>query len=136
MLTGNKDVDYEILYKLSDYDLGNVCKVNQYSRDLCRNDNFWMNRTSKRFSPIFGTFEKLKEFKEQKNQTWRDYYIDLVNSMEIYYQNRYENKIRERGDYNMIVKYIINNTQKYIDCYKSNLKCSLDWLNAYHQFAE
>ena len=41
-LSGNKQTDYEILYKLSDYELGKMCQTNKYSRELCRNDIFWI----------------------------------------------------------------------------------------------
>ena len=40
VLTGNKDVDYEILYNLNLEDLSKVCGVNKYTRDLCSNPVF------------------------------------------------------------------------------------------------
>lgn len=143
--SGNKDTDYEILYNLSDYDLGNVCQTNRYTRDLCKNDVFWMNRTLKRFSPVFkfsfnenkneseainenNEIEVIKKYKEEHAKTWREYYIDLVDSMEKYYVNGAKNEVREREDYNIIVKYIQKNTKKYRDSC-NNLECSTNWLN-------
>ena len=65
MLTGNKNTDYEVLYNLDDYNLGDMCQVNQYTRELCANDVFWMNRTLRRFTPIFGTVEAIKVIKNK-----------------------------------------------------------------------
>ena len=96
MLTGNKNTDYEMLYNLDDYNLGNMCQVNQYTRELCGNDVFWMNRTLRRFASIFGTVEAIKNYKEQNNfNTWRKYYIDLVNFMENFYQDPNKNINRD-----------------------------------------
>jgi hypothetical protein len=128
-LSGDKNTDYEILYNLSDYDLGNICKVNRYTRELCKNDMFWMNRTMKRFVPVFESFDKLKKYKELYSKTWREYYIDLVNYMELYYEYCYRNKYRNREDYYIIDEFKHKNTEKYVDCYLKNPKCSLD-LNA------
>ena len=105
MLTGDKNTDYEVLYNLNDYDLGNMCQVNKYTQELCGNDTFWMNRTLTRFTPIFGTIEEIKKYKEQNNfNTWRKYYIDLVDFMEKFYQDTNENIVR--NDYDKIANYI------------------------------
>ena len=128
MLTGNKNTDYEVLYNLDDYNLGNMCQVNQYTRELCANDVFWMNRTLRRFTPIFGTVEAIKNYKEQNNfNTWRKYYIDLVNFMENFYQ--VPNKNINRDDHSKIAHYITEKTEKYAYCYEtSKSDCPLDWL--------
>jgi hypothetical protein len=116
-LTGDKNTDYEVLYNLNDYDLGNMCKVNQYTRDLCKNDTFWMNRVMKRFIPIFGNLEEIKEYKEKYNfQSWRNYYIDLIDAIERYYENEILFEIREnqkderRDDFMILIDYINMNT--------------------------
>jgi hypothetical protein len=117
-MIGNKDLDYEVLYKLDDYDLGNMCKVNKYTRELCRNDTFWMNRTINRFLPVFSSVEKIKEFKG--DSTWRNYYIDIINFMEAFYQNKSTTK---REDFSKIEEYIKEKTEKYKKC----IYCSLNW---------
>jgi hypothetical protein len=68
-ILGNKNVDYEILHKLSDRDLVSICKIDKYYRTLCSDDIFWMNRTLKRFSFILGDIKTIKKYK--KNQTWK-----------------------------------------------------------------
>lgn len=129
MFTGNKDTDYEILYNLNDHDLGHTCQINHYTRELCKNDTFWMNRTLRRFFPILNA-EELKNYKHQNGfETWRSYYIDLVNSMENYYQDPIKNETRDRDDYNKIVNYIWVNTRKYSKCYETETpNCSIEWL--------
>lgn len=41
LLTGNKDVDYQILAKLDLQDLSKVCRSNKYTRQLC-DEEFWI----------------------------------------------------------------------------------------------
>lgn len=41
LLTGNTDVDYQILSQLNIKDLGKVCISNKYTNQLCNNKNFW-----------------------------------------------------------------------------------------------
>lgn len=125
MLTGNKNTDYEILYNLHDYDLGRMCQVNKYTRKLCKDDIFWMNRTFKRFSPIF-TPEELKNYKTMFGfKKWRNYYIDLVNFLENGYNRNNENI--PRFDYQHIASYIEDKTEGYIDCYDKNGDCSMNF---------
>lgn len=131
MITGNKATDYLVLYSLNDYDLGHVCQLNQYTRNLCKDDTFWLNRTIKRFDPILGDVEQIRNYKEENGfDTWRNYYIDLVNSMENYYENPIKYETRARDDYNRIVHHIKETTKTYVKCYYENATiCPLDWLN-------
>ena len=71
MLTGNKDVDLKILNNLEDKDLVNLCSVNRYSRRLCNDEYFWLNRILKKFPYL--SLEMLKQYK--KDRRWADYYI-------------------------------------------------------------
>lgn len=41
MLTGNRDVDYQILANLDIEDLSRVCRTNKYTRELC-GEAFWI----------------------------------------------------------------------------------------------
>jgi hypothetical protein len=88
-----KYIDYEILYKLNDIDLGSMCKVNKYYRQIC-DDMFWMNRSLKRFSFVLGNIETMKKYKTEK--TWKLYYIRLVDYLEKKYTNKpfYERPLR------------------------------------------
>ncbi len=44
ILTGNKDVDYEILNYLDAQDISVVCRSNKYAQQLCHNPTFWRNK--------------------------------------------------------------------------------------------
>lgn len=71
MLTGNKDLDQIILNKLDDNDLVNVCQTNHEADEICKDQNFWMNRILSKFPGV--DIDILKEYKEYR--TWSDYYI-------------------------------------------------------------
>lgn len=43
-ITGHRDTDYEILKKLTDYELSIVCQVNKIVNIYCQNESFWRNR--------------------------------------------------------------------------------------------
>lgn len=80
--TGNKDADMIILQNLDDYDLGRVCNVNKYTRDLCRNENFWMNRMLKRF----GQFDSdISALRDRLKLTWKQLYVKTVDMLEKIY---------------------------------------------------
>ena len=76
VLSGIKPVDAKIIDLLSDYELGKVCLANKYVNGICKDDNFWMNRTSRVFGPILGSIEELKTYKEDRN--WKDFYQYLA----------------------------------------------------------
>lgn len=80
--TGNKDADMIILQNLDDYDLGRVCNVNKYTRDLCRNENFWMNRMLKRFSQFDSDIPVLRE---RLKLTWKQLYVKTIDMLERIY---------------------------------------------------
>lgn len=44
ILTGNTDVDYKILMYLEPDELSKVCRTNHYSRELCDNKVFWIDK--------------------------------------------------------------------------------------------
>ena len=84
VLTGNKDTDLIILSNLNDYDLSSVCRVNKYTRELCNNESFWMNRTTKRF----GQFSRdINVDRLKLNMTWKQFYVKLVDIVEYFYRN-------------------------------------------------
>ena len=71
MLTGNKDLDHIILNKLDDKDLVNVCQTNHKADEICKDQNFWMNRILSKFPSV--DMDVLKKYKGSR--TWSDYYI-------------------------------------------------------------
>ena len=79
MLTGNRDVDMEIMQQLDDRDLINLCLIDQNSRNICNTEMFWMNRVLRKISDsVLRKFPDLdleiaKLYKGDR--TWKDYYI-------------------------------------------------------------
>lgn len=84
-ITGDKNTDFIVLSNLNDYDLAHVCRVNKYTRDLCQNENFWMDRTIKRFSQFSSD---IKADRIKFDLTWKKFYVKLVDVLEWIYSNR------------------------------------------------
>ena len=102
-----KDVDLEILSKMNDRELGRICSTDKYFRNLCKNDDFWRNRTMKRFGKYFG--DKLYYyFQETQLPTWREYYISVVDFLEKIY-NRQLIRLGGRRDLQLLVRMIKQN---------------------------
>jgi hypothetical protein len=49
-LTGNRDVDMEIILQLEDRELPAVCSVNKYVNEICSSDAFWYRRLINRIT--------------------------------------------------------------------------------------
>jgi hypothetical protein len=79
IFTGNKDVDFVILQKIDDEDLTNICAVNSYVNDLCKNDIFWRNRLLNKYGFLLGTAEDIIVKYKPKDILWKEYYI-WINS--------------------------------------------------------
>ena len=78
-----KDIDFEILAKLNDRDLGKLCSTDKYFRNLCKNDTFWRNRVIGRFGKYLGGVESLhKYFSDSKLKTCREYYVSIIDFIE------------------------------------------------------
>lgn len=69
-LTGLRDTDMIILSKLDDRSLLSLCSANTYTNTLCKDENFWRNRTVKKYGNLF----KYKP----AFMSWRDYYLKIV----------------------------------------------------------
>lgn len=67
-MLGIKDLNYEIMYRLDDESLGNLCQTDKKAKELCDNDMFWRNRIERLYGP-----DILKEKKE--GEKWKDFYI-------------------------------------------------------------
>lgn len=50
VLTGNRDVDMEIILQLEDRELPAVCAVNKYVNQICESDAFWYRRLLNRIT--------------------------------------------------------------------------------------
>lgn len=50
VLTGNRDVDMEIILQLEDRELPPVCAVNKYVNQICESDTFWYRRLINRIT--------------------------------------------------------------------------------------
>jgi len=64
------DLDLIILENLNDKDLLNACKINKYTYNLCKNENFWLKRLRKNYPFL----EKYKS----ENRTWKNIYVSYV----------------------------------------------------------
>lgn len=65
ILTGDKNLDMEILMKLKDHELGPVCQANKYINTLCKTPIFWYNRMIKKIEESYQKNLKLnKNFKK------------------------------------------------------------------------
>jgi hypothetical protein len=63
-LTGNKDLDMEIILNLRDDEIEPVCNVNKYVKDICESEIFWYRRIAKRLE--YAKNENFKLYKELK----------------------------------------------------------------------
>ena len=75
MFSGNKDVDFLILNRLEDEDLGKMFQVNKYMYSISQNDFFWINRIEQYFEIDSQTRIESKAFFEFN--TWKELYIYL-----------------------------------------------------------
>ena len=75
MLTGNRDVDIDILNRLNDKDLVSSCQTNKYAQSVCNDEKLWLRRSIDRFSK-YVSVEEMKKFKG--NRTWGEYYVEIA----------------------------------------------------------
>jgi len=66
-----RNLDMEILQKLDDHHLYDACRINNYAKSLCNDENFWRNRYMKKFS--LDLSEKPPEI------TWKEYYLERAS---------------------------------------------------------
>ncbi|GAG48290.1 unnamed protein product, partial [marine sediment metagenome] len=76
--SGIPDVDMQILEKLPDKDLGQVCQTSKYVQSLCQNETFWHQRFIANFSKYYSNNIDLI-LKYKGNTSWRNYYIMIVD---------------------------------------------------------
>ncbi len=84
-ITGSRDTDFEVLMKLSDHELGIVCKTNKKIRSICANNYFWKRRAIEFYDISESVFEKLKNFLDfTDNKSFYIYLKDKREVLEIY----------------------------------------------------
>lgn len=74
-LTGNKNLDIDIINQLSDNDLVAVCQVNIYIRNLCNSNTLWMKRISKIYK--LNPLQALEIYKYLVFDNWKEFYLWL-----------------------------------------------------------
>lgn len=82
-LSGNRDIDREILLILSDKDLLSMCSVNHYFYSLC-NDNFFYSRLERVYP------DTLKYFNKDKYKNYKKFFLNIITyisklKLEFYY---------------------------------------------------
>lgn len=110
--TGIRDLDLEILSKLDDEELGKICSANKYFRELCKNEDFWRNRTVQKFGKYLGSVETMNNYRSKN--TWRTYYIHLVDVVYKALQEplTYERKKWKNEDEKILDQIIVKNTEE------------------------
>ncbi len=64
-LTGvSADIDKEILLKLSDEDLANICLTNKQAEKICNDDHFWDLLIQRRYQSDLSKYKNGKKYKE------------------------------------------------------------------------
>lgn len=98
--TQNKDVDIEILNRLSDKDLISFCSTDRYAGALCKDQGFWQRRV---FSS-FGKYLDSKVIKKYKgNKSWSEYYIEIIKILETPHLEYELAKAMERDRQDLII---------------------------------
>ena len=77
-LTGNKNLDIDILNQLDDKDLVSFCKTSKYANQLCNDQILWQRRVISKFGDII-PLDIMKKYKGDAK--WSDYYIELSTKM-------------------------------------------------------
>ncbi|GAH73688.1 unnamed protein product, partial [marine sediment metagenome] len=81
-LSGNLDVDKQILAQLNDRDLVNICKSNKYLNSICQSNDFWRIRSLILIKDTIPyKTEKSLTFTEKSltftEKSWKQHYIDF-----------------------------------------------------------
>ena len=96
MLTGIRDVDREIVNKLDDTDLLNMCLVNRtYSERVC-DESYFRLRTENGFSETI----KYKDYTQITNKirTWKNHYLSIVKYIDLLQTDfKYEYKSQDKS---------------------------------------
>lgn len=83
MLSGTKDTDLLILYKLDDKSLCSMRLINSYFNKLISNEIFWLNYIINKYNIDIDILLKFKE------NSWYKYYIEDLSRINLYNSNKY-----------------------------------------------
>ena len=72
--TGMRDIDIDILNKLDDKKLIEMCEMDQYLYSICNDQVFWQRRVISTYGKYL-TLDEMKKGKGDRN--WSDYYIEI-----------------------------------------------------------
>jgi len=108
ILTGNKDVDYEILLNLNIHDITALCLVNKYTQKLCTDNNFWVQKFENDKLPLIYYQDTPAEwtllYKETLKAKKKAEYSIIINDIEL--KNDDDNRIIITAD-DAILSHII-----------------------------
>ena len=77
-LTGNRDIDIDLLNRLDDRELVMSCQKNPDADRICMDQDFWQRRVFTKFG--FVPAEILRKYKGDRN--WSTYYIDDLKKVD------------------------------------------------------
>ena len=66
-----KDVNLEIMAKMDDKTLLNVCATNKYAKELCQNESFWRNRFLKKYGEMAAN-------RKPEKRSWKNHYMKII----------------------------------------------------------
>src|SRR5579883_2904549 len=100
MLTGNRDTDYEILKKLDDYSLLQFCQTSTQAKNLCNNQQFWLNRLLAKYEDIVPIDIILNSLPEDNNNSgdyvnrnYRNFYLKIIRDINIIFPWKFLNAL-------------------------------------------
>ena len=131
MFTGNRDTDLLVLQLLDDKNLASICQTNSYLRNLCKDENFWRNRSIEKFSPLlfwedFGSNPSVVSLDEEQEDV-QAYFINkyYVTPEDIETINNY------RKQYGLSWRDYYTTTMSYLDLYYTpGVRYSDKWIRA------
>jgi hypothetical protein len=110
-LTGDKNIDSDILNRLSDQDLVNACQVNKKADSICTDDSFWLNRILVKFPYL--SLDLLHKYKQSRsiNSSYWDIFTNMFKPLRSWanYYIQDLSKITEENANQMLLKGVINN---------------------------
>jgi hypothetical protein len=117
ILTGNKDVDHQILIKLDIQNLSKLCRTNKYTQELCDDEDFWKKKFIFEKLPLsLSTKPTLNEWLViyKKTKISQLYTADTLKVYDIQYKNSeikptiYIYNIIKVKNFNNIIKRLYN----------------------------
>ena len=127
-LSGNKDVDMEIILKLDDSELPRVCSVNKYVNKICESDAFWYRRLINKINLVkkdnFSKYKDLENIEvtgERIREMQKYFGLESLKELNIFLNKLPKNALYieyhgfERNNRNIESAFDISNLPKYIN---------------------